>query len=210
MKNRQTNLQLISISTLAALPISLPLASLALEAPVAERPLYQAGDSFEYVDRFQTVACKRWEVKDPNRDGALVTQCDDKLAYFSATTGALMRIARKDGTDLVSFRPFAPAIPFPLQVGSKWGGKFSVSTSGDLITPSLNEKCEVVAFETVTVAAGALPAFRFNCDTRWSVWPLHGSITVTSWYAPSAKTVVKSINGSDDKWNMELAGFTVR
>jgi hypothetical protein len=210
MKNRLSLFRLDSICTVFALLISLPSASRAVEAPIAERPVFQPGDSFEYVDRFQTVACRRWEVKEQDHDGALVTQCDDNLAYFSAKSGALLRITRKDGTDLVSFRPFAPAIPFPLRVGSTWGGKFSVSTSGDLITPSLSEKCEVVAYETVKVAAGDLAAFRFNCDTRWSVWPLHGSITVPSWYAPSAKTVVKSVNGSDAKWNMELAGFQVQ
>lgn len=180
------------------------------DVPIAERPIYRDGDVFEYVDRFQTIACKRWEFKGRDEKGRMVSQCDDKLAYYADESGTLLKIAKRDGTELLSFRPKPPSIPFPLQVGSKWGGKYSVSLPNELVEPHLNDHCEVVAFETVKIAAGELPAFRFVCKTDWSVWPLHGTVTVTSWYAPAARTVVKVVNGGDDKWNMELAHFTLQ
>jgi hypothetical protein len=179
------------------------------ETPVAERPQFHAGDVLEYVERFQTVACKRWEFT--GGDGAtLQSRCADNVAYFAADSGALLRITGKDGKTLVTYEPSAPAIPFPLEVGSKWGGKFQVTAAGDLVAPSLDESCQVLAFETIRIAAGELPAYRFDCVTRWSVWPLHGTVTVTSWYAPAAKSVVKSVNDSDSKWNMELQSFQLQ
>jgi hypothetical protein len=180
-----------------------------LEALPAERPQFHAGDVFEYVDRFQTVECKRWEFVGLDGD-AMTNRCGDNVAWFAADTGALLRITGKGGRELVSYKPFAPAIPFPLQIGSKWGGAFEVSTAGDLITPDLDESCEVMAYETVRVVAGELGAFRFDCVTRWSVGFLHGTVTITSWYAPAAKTVVKSVNGSDSKWDLELASYRLQ
>jgi hypothetical protein len=179
------------------------------DIPVAERPEFHSGDVLEYVERFQTVACRAWEFIGGDGD-TLQSRCGDNTAYFAADSGALLRISGKNGRDLVKFEPFSPAIPFPLQVGSKWGGRFQVTTAGDLITPRLDESCEVTAFETVKVAAGELPAFRFACVTKWSVWPLSGTVTVTSWYSPAAKSVVKSENPSDPKWNLELASYRLQ
>jgi hypothetical protein len=204
---RATKFALYCLAALACLQAA---DSPAAEIAIAERPVYRNGDVFEYVDRFQTVACKRWEISGHDASGAVMSRCGDNIAYFSPDSGALLRIATRDGRELVKFEPFAPAIPFPLQVGSRWGGHFQVSTADDLISPSLDERCEAVAFETVKVAAGDLPSFRFDCVTEWSVWPLHGTVTVTSWYAPAAKTVVKSVNGSDPKWNLELAGSRLK
>jgi hypothetical protein len=198
-------------ATLAiALAASPPVPSLAADQPIAEKPVYKDGDTFEYVDRYETIPCQRWEIKGRDADGSLLSQCNDNIAYFSAETGSLLRIARKDGKDLVKFQPAAPEIPFPLQVGTKWGGKFEVSTTEDLVTPGLDESCEVTAFETIRVAAGELPAFRFDCTTRWTVWPLHGHVTETGWYSPTAKTLVKVINNSDPKWNLELARYSFK
>ena len=193
-----------------AILIALPSArSGAADLPIAERPVYKDGDVFEYVERFHSVACKRWEMKGRAADGARISRCDDNIAYFSAETGALLRIAKTDGTELVKIEPQAQSIPFPLQIGTKWSGDFRISTAEDVVSPIVNETCEVVSFETVKVAAGDLPAFRFDCATNWSVWFLHGTLTVTSWYAPSAKAVVKVVNGSDPKWNMELARYSI-
>jgi hypothetical protein len=181
----------------------------AVDAPIVERPVLQAGDSFDYVDRFQTIACKHWEITGRQGD-AITSRCGDTIAFFAADSGALLRVTRSDGTVLVNFDPAAPAIPFPLQIGSKWGGRFQVAVAADLITPKLDERCEVLAYETIHIAAGELAAFRFDCVTKWSVWPLSGTVTVTSWYAPAAKSVVKSINPSDSNWDMELAAYRLQ
>lgn len=181
-----------------------------MEITIAERPVLQSGDAFDYVDRFQTIACRHWEFAGTNDAGEQVSRCGEDTAYFAADSGALLRVVGRNGRELVKFEPFAPAIPFPLQVGSEWGGKFDVTTAGDLISPSLDEKCRVLAYETIRVAAGELAAFRFDCVTGWRVGPLHGTTTVTSWYAPVAKTVVKSVNASDEKWDMELASYRVK
>jgi hypothetical protein len=195
---------------LGAAAALLSVRSPAADQPFAERPAYRAGDVFEYVENFESIACKRWEVKGHDTDGTLLSACDDNVAHFAADTGALLRIVGKGSRDLVTFEPSAPAMPFPLHVGSAWQGKYRLSTSRDIVSPDLDESCVVTAFETVAVAAGNLPAFRFECETTWSVWPLHGNVTETGWYAPAAKVLVKVVNSSDPKWNLELARYSLK
>ena len=180
------------------------------DPPTAERPTYPIGDSFDYTGKFNTVDCQHWEISELDADGALQTRCGNNIAYFSKDGGALMRIIKTDGTPLVTFTPASPAMPFPLHLGSTWGGKFRLDAKTQPVTPNLEENCEVTAWESVTVAAGTLDAFRYECVTHWSVWPLSGDVTVTSWYAPAAKSVVKVINTSDSDWNIELAHFNVK
>ncbi|MEI9985219.1 MAG: hypothetical protein WDN69_19740 [Aliidongia sp.] len=148
---------------------------------------------FEYLDRFENLDCKRWLVAGHDTDGSLISTCGDDVAYFSAQTGALLRIIGKGGKELVKFDPTSPALPFPLHVGSTWHGKFTVSTPDQIVSPGLDETCKITSFETVAIAAGNMSAFRYECTTEWSVWPLHGTVSETGWYAPAAKVVVKVI-----------------
>ena len=188
----------------------LPLQSRATDQPVAERPVFSDGDVFEYVDRWESVACQRWEVKGRDADGSVVSQCKDNLAYFSAGTGALERIVGKGGKALVSFEPAAPAMPFPLHVGTSWHGKFGISAADQAVPADLDQRCEVTSFETISIAAGSFRAFRYECKTGWSAWFLHGETTETGWYAPAAGVVVKVVNNSEPKWSYELAHYSLK
>ncbi len=177
------------------------------EVRVAERPDYQAGDMFEYVDRFQTVRCRKWEVKGRDAKGYGLFQCEGNVAYFSPETGALVRILGRDGKTLVSFDPSAPPFPYPLRIGKTWSGSFKLSTAEDSFSTDVTQDCAVTAYEQVHVVAGDFQAFRMECETNWSVGPFQGEGTMTMWYAPQARALVKAVNDSDDKWNMELARY---
>lgn len=202
---------LISASLCLAAAWALPpIPGRAADPPEAQKPVLNSGDVFEYVDRFETVRCKRWEVAGRDGKGAVISRCGSNTAYFSEASGALLRIVARDGKELVRFEPAPPAIPFPLRVGSTWSGTYRVSTQQTSVSPNLEETCKVVAFETVRIAAGALPAFRYECRTRWTVWALHGEVTETGWYAPSAKVVVRVVNNGDARWNVELAGYALK
>lgn len=187
----------------------LPAAAGSADQPMADRPVLNKGDVFEYVDRFQTIACQRWEVDGVHEGGLLLSRCGDNSAYFAADSGALIRITGKNGKELIRFEPSAPAIPFPLYIGAKWNGKFRLSMAGDPVSPSLDQSCKVTSFEMVTITSGRLPAFRIDCTNTWTVWPLHGHVVVTSWYAPDAKTVIKVVNDSDPAWNLALARYSL-
>jgi hypothetical protein len=195
------------LAAVAVLPL---VAGGAADQPQAQKPVLNSGDVFEYVDRFETVPCRRWEIAGRDGKGAVLSRCGANTAYFSEATGALLRIVAGDGKDLVRFDPAAAAIPFPLHIGSTWGGTYRVSTRQTAVSPSLEESCKVVAFETIHIAAGPLAAFRYQCRTRWSVLALHGDVAETGWYAPSAKVVVKVVNNGDARWNVELAGYAVK
>jgi hypothetical protein len=195
---------MLCVASLIALPARLLCAE---DAPPTEIPTYRVGDIFEYVDRYQTIACKRWEITGRAPDGSWISQCGDNIAYFSADDRALLRIVGKDGAELVKFAPSAPAIPLPLHIGQRWGGRFRLSTAASLFSPKVEESCEVVAFETIRVVAGDLPAFRIDCSSEWSVWPLNGKVAVTMWYSLDANSLVKVVNGSDKSWDLELARY---
>src|SRR5271155_3239898 len=51
----------------------LPGLSRAAAEPVAERPVYHDGDVFEYLDRFETLDCKRWQITGHGRDGSMIS-----------------------------------------------------------------------------------------------------------------------------------------
>jgi hypothetical protein len=196
--------------SLAALAVSLAVPSAAEDPPSAARPEYHEGDVFEFVGRFESITCSRWVVEARAADGSQPWRCGENVAHFLGDTGALTRIVGRGGKELVSFEPASPAMAFPMHVGATWHGKFRLSTSADLVSPDLDESCEVTAFETVVVAAGSFPAFRYECKTAWSVWPLHGTATETGWYAPAARTVVRVVNDASPEWNLELARYSFK
>jgi hypothetical protein len=181
--------------------------AIANDVPVAIRPVFTPGDVFVYADRFESVACKRWEVRSVEDGGLSTLQCGDNTAYFAAKSGALVKIAKSDGTEILSYAPSAPEMPFPLEIGKSWGGRFELTSIDEPVSPTISESCTITAYETVKVVAGQFPAFRFECTDAWSYGLLHGSAASTGWYAPLAKSVVKVVNDTDSDWNMELVSY---
>ena len=181
--------------------------ALADEMPIAQRPVFHVGDRFSYADRFETIACRDWEVREVDPDGnPAMARCGDYTATY-APDGAIVRIAGKDGRSVVAFSPEAGAIPFPLQVGRRWQARFEVSTAGQMVSPTIDESCEAAAIETVTVGGAPLQAFRIACTDRWSVAFLSGSSASTLWYAPDARAVVKALNAGSPDWNLQMTGY---
>ena len=175
---------------------------------VAQRPTFHLGDSFTYADRYETVACRTWQVTQIDQGGnVLAARCGENIA-FSAPDGGITRIATDKGKALVAFKPEAAPIPFPLSVGMRWSAHFEVSTAGQMVTPDIDETCEATTIEPVTVHGVALPAFRIDCTDRWSVAFLSGSDISTLWYAPEARSVVKAVNPSAPEWGLQMTDFS--
>jgi hypothetical protein len=174
----------------------------------AERPLVKPGNVFEYADRYQTVACRRWEVTEVGAGGAITMRCGDDVAYFTSDL-AVLRIVGRNGRERVKFTPHSNAIPFPLNLGARWAQTFEVSTAGALFTPTVEETCQATSVETVSVPAGTFSAFRISCTDSWSVGFFSGTSSATLWYAPTARTVVKTSNSGSDEWNSELTSYSV-
>ncbi|MET0334573.1 MAG: hypothetical protein ABW190_09910 [Rhizobacter sp.] len=172
-------------------------------APVP-KPSPKVGDVLEFDKLYVTVPCKRWEVKELDKNGLQVSQCGDNLAYFEVATGALVRIVTKDGDKLVQFSPRSTSIEFPLSVGKTWSGSYDGYTNDDGAQWNAKSKCTVQAAEKVKVPAGEFDALRILCEDAWSSGPFSGVSKTTSWYAPQVGTVVKAVNPEAARWNYEL------
>jgi len=182
--------------------------SSAAEESTAQRPRFRLGDSFTYAERFETIACRTWQVTQIDADGNMLTaRCGVNTAFLTPD-GGITRIQDDTGRVLVSFNPEATPIPFPLTIGMRWSGRFEVSTAGQLVAPDIDESCEAAAIETVTVRGTALPAFSIECTDRWSVAFLSGSDKSVLWYAPEARSVVKAINPSAPEWGLLMTDYS--
>jgi len=176
--------------------------------PPATMPTPQLGAALDVVDRFLTLPCKHWVVKDVDKDGYNIFQCGNNLAYFSvANNSNAVKVVSTDGDTLIEFTPYAPSLSFPLELGKKWQGKYKGYTAEDGIRWSGDSHCEVKAYETVDVPAGKLPAYRIECEDQAQVNGFTVFVHTKSWYSPQAGTVVKVDNQENSKWNMEAAGF---
>ena len=193
---------------LLALPLRLAFGVDPAPAP-AERPAPKVGDVYEYAEKYQTVSCKRWEVKEI-KEGMIVSRCGENTAYVSAENGNIVRIVAGDGKSLDEFKPYFPYLAFPMKIGKTWSAKYNGFTAIDGYTWDSNVTCEVKAFEKVKVPAGELPAYRIECKDSWQVGGFSGTDASTHWYSPAAQAVVKVASPERDKWNSELTSFTAK
>jgi hypothetical protein len=184
--------------------------ALAEDAVPADKPSPKVGDVFEFVDKFVSIACKRWEVKEIDKDGYIISECGNNLAYLDAQTDTVAKIVTKDGSRLVEFKPRSPTLSFPLQVGKKWEGDYDGYRAAAGTSWKSHVTCEAKAFETVKTAAGEFPAYRIDCQDAWESTPFHGVADSTSWYAPKVGNIVKSVNPSQSAFEYELAGYAAK
>jgi hypothetical protein len=196
------------LGLIAILALAAP--GFAAEAPAAEKPAPKLGDVREYTKRFVTIDCKRWEVKELNKDGYAVTQCGDNLAYIDPETSTVARIVSQSGSNLLEFKPRSPTLAFPLQVGKKWEGDYEGYRASNGTHWKSHVTCQAKAFERIKVAAGEFEAYRVECEDAWEATPFHGFSDSVSWYAPTLGTIVKSTNTSQSDFDFELAGYGPR
>jgi hypothetical protein len=140
-------------------------------------------------------------------DGKLVRTCGGYTleAWYQHDFNPT-RLVEASGKTLVEFRPYLPALSFPLSLGKRWHGQYVGFTAFNNLVWDGETRCEVAARETLTTAAGDFDSFRIECEDGWQVGPRKGSFHTTRWYAPSAGLIVKEVHARDPaQWNFELA-----
>lgn len=176
------------------------------QPPKAEKyTVSAAGTRFSYVNGVFLLKCNRWEVKEVNKSGEIVSKCGNNTMYVTAESGNPIRSVNDKGETVAKFTPFYPDVSFPLFVGKKWTGKYSGEEGSKKWTSEVS--CEAAAQEDVSVTAGKFQAFRIECVDKWDagIIFINGKKRSTRWYAPSVGLIVKSIN-DDSQWNTEVAG----
>ncbi len=176
---------------------------------VEKYPDVKPGAHFSYVNGVFLLKCNRWEVKEVNKNGEIVSTCGGNTMYVMADSGNPIRSVNDKGETVARFTPFYPDVSFPLYVGKKWTGKYSGEEGSKKWTSEVS--CEAVALEDVAVKAGSFPAFRIECVDKWDagIIFLNGKKKSTRWFAPAAGLIVKSVN-EDSQWNVEVESASPR
>lgn len=174
----------------------------ALEAP---RPVPDVGVTHEYSGRLLGVDCPAWTVTAVTPDGGTRAECQGHHLETDGGDGNAMHVLDPTGRKLVEFRPFAPALKFPLTLGAHWRQGYTGFTAFNNLVWDGEANCRVEALEAVRVPAGEFEAFRIECQDKWMVGPKNGYTHTTRWYAPAAETIVKQVHREDpERWNFEL------
>jgi hypothetical protein len=96
-------------------------------------------------------------------------------------------------------------LQFPLSVGQKWNVEFTVRLPGARNDLSYKGETTVSGFESVSSPAGNFRVLKLTRELRSSIGT---NTTITYYYSPEAKSVVKFLlDSSDGTSNVELVKF---
>jgi len=168
------------------------LAPLQLSAQTAERPELRPGERWRFVE-YQTVPSTQ-----PNREW-IITRADAN-GFEGTENGEPLRLDRElNALESPRGRYSAPRLlRFPISVGDEWRyeSDWLFKATGSSGTSTV--RVQVLAFESITVPAGSLDAYRLVARAHVLGKSPKGSlidaeVVTTYWYAPSARAVVRSI-----------------
>ena len=180
-------------------------------AQTAERPAVQVGDQWHFVQSWgvpSTEPNRVWVIRSVTSTGIEGTENGEPL-ILTPDLGVLESPRHKDSNPR--------ALTFPLEVGKRWRYeshwlfKPKGSQGGTIVDVA------VVGHEKVRVAAGEFDAFRLVAKgSLHGTSPINsqygGETTETYWYAPAARTIVKSVRHNPylGTSTVELVRFQLR
>ena len=178
-------------------------------AEQAERPTPFVGYQMSYNGRVMGVPCTEWKITEIKANSDIVSTCKSYVLESSGKNDFNpIRLSTMHGIKLIEFAPFAPILKFPLAVGQQWHSPYTVFSADTGLISEVSADCKVAAYESVTVPAGALNAFRIECVDKWTLGAQTGLIHTTRWYSPEAAVMIKSENKEDPlRWNFELTSY---
>ena len=178
-------------------------------AEQAERPTPFVGYQMSYNGRVMGVPCTEWKITEIKANSDIVSTCKSYVLESSGKNDFNpIRLSTMHGIKLIEFAPFAPILKFPLVVGQQWRSPYTVFSADTGLISEVSADCKVAAYESITVPAGALNAFRIECADQWTVGAQTGLLHTTRWYSPEAAVIIKSDNKEDPlRWNFELTSY---
>ncbi|MGH8596712.1 MAG: hypothetical protein ACREXT_08655 [Gammaproteobacteria bacterium] len=183
--------------------------ALAQDVQQAQKPVPFIGYTLSFTGRVLGVDCAEWRLSENQENGDLVSTCEGyRLEISGAEDLNPRKVIDSTGKTIVEFKPYAPGLKFPLEVGTKWQAPYVAFTAYNGLVWDGAAECESKAYETVTVKAGSFDAFRIECRDKWQIGSATGYTHSTRWYAPEVAGVVKSIHREDpERWNFELVRY---
>lgn len=156
-------------------------------APTAPRPSLQAGfwERTQVSDRPDPVTSHLERVEPCAEGECLVYEADTGRTSIQTTDHTLVEVQYPDGS-WVRFSPPLQVVQWPLRVGHSWTQDAVIERSSGS-RRSVLVKGAVVSYEAITVPAGSFMAFKI-------VLTMGGARSGETWYAPEARTIVRSIS----------------
>jgi len=165
-------------------------AATAQGSPRAEQPELKVGDQWRWER-----SDRRTGIKDAETKRVITavssTQIDGTENNSKLTLSPDHKVL--ESSAIVSSLP-ARFIEYPLEVGKKWEFKWAFTSKLNNANIRWQAEAEVKAYEKVKVPAGEFDAFKIEYKGYWNNDTSRGNgrIRQTSWFAPAAKTFVKS------------------
>ena len=186
-----------SVNSLKALVLSLLISS-AIGVAVAQTPPPRAeAPELKVGDRWKTeLRDRRTKVKESERERSVsaisATQIDglENGEKYTTTPG----LSTLESSTIVITAGELKSLNFPLEIGKKWDFKYKMKSKISGVPSSWQFDASVVAFEKVKVPAGEFDAYKIQARGFWKNESngFSGRATLTEWYAPSARNVVKT------------------
>jgi len=176
-------------------------------AQTAERPVLKPGDRWTFAVWYTVPTAepsRTWQITSVAADAIEGTENGERLRLTADLNVLASPRERHSNPN---------ALRFPLEVGRAWQYADEWYFAGTGGNGTIDGSVEVVAFERVSVPAGAFEAFRLVRKDKVGGRSPKGSlydaeIVTTYWYAPAARAVVKSESRNPyiGPVNVELVG----
>jgi hypothetical protein len=175
----------------------------------AQKPTPFVGYTMRFTGRVMGLDCLEWRLSEIKDNGDVISSCGDYRLELSGKNDLNARkVVDGNGKVIVEIKPFAPALKFPLAIGTRWRAPYVAYTGYNGLIWEGESDCETKAYEKITVQAGTFNAFRIECRDKWQASAMTGYTHSTRWYAPEAAGVVKSEQREDPaRWNFELVSY---
>jgi hypothetical protein len=180
-------------------------------AQKAEQPDVKVGDQWQFVMYYNVPSTKpnrAWVITSVTPTGIAGTENGESL-MLTPDLNVLESPRHKDSNP--------KALSFPLEVGKRWRYASNWMFKAKGANGSSIVDVVVIGHEKVTVPAGEFDAFKLVAKGSLSgVSPINsqyaGETTTTYWYAPAARTIVKSVSHNPylGTSTVELVGFQLR
>ena len=177
----------------AARFLAIALAGSTAHAQTTERPQFKVGDRWEFAVSYgvpTTTPSRTWVITAISADRVHGTENGEPLVLTAE--GNVLESPR--------FRESNPrSLQFPLKVGKGWHYKSDWTFHAKGSKGSIALDVAVERLEAIKVPAGEFAAFKLVATGRLSGKSPIGSdfdaiSTTTYWYAPQARTIVKSVH----------------
>lgn len=177
----------------AALAFATALAAGTPQAQTAEQPQFKVGDRWEFAVYYSVPTAT------PSRTWVVTSVSADRV---HGTENGEPLVLTADGNVLESPRSRESnprSLQFPLEAGKRWRYESDWTFHAKGSKGRIAVDVSVEAVEPVKVPAGEFAAFRLVAKGRVSGKSPIGSdydalTTTTYWYAPKARTIVKSVH----------------